>query len=72
MFIFANPSVAAVEAEGFVADSRTGRQVKGIVRLGGTQGFEVLRWLDRDIALPQNLSLGYNVPTNRSMASNGF
>ena len=72
MFIFANPSVVAVEAEGFVADSRTGRQVKGIVRLGGAQGFEVLRWLDRDIALPQNLSLGYNVPTNRSMASNGF
>ena len=72
MFIFANPSVVAVEAEGLSADSRTGRRVKGIVRLGGAQGFELLRWLDRDIALPQNLSLGYNTPTNRSMASNGF
>ena len=72
MFIFANPSVVAVESEGVPVDSRTGRRLKGIVRLGGAQGFELLRWVDRDIALPQNLSLGYNVPTNRSMASNGF
>ena len=65
-------SVVAVEAEGLPADSLTGRRVKGIVRLGGAQGFELLRWLDRDIALPHNLRLGYNMPTNRSMASNGF
>lgn len=54
MFIFTNPSVVAVEAEGRVEDSRVPRRVKGIVRLGGAQGFEVLRWLDRDFALPQN------------------
>jgi general secretion pathway protein K len=54
MFVFTNPSVVAVEAEGRVEDSRLPRRVKGIVRLGGAQGFEILRWLDRDLALPQN------------------
>jgi general secretion pathway protein K len=52
MFIFTNPSVVAVEAEGRPVNSRLARRVKGIVRLGGAQGFELLRWLDRDIALP--------------------
>ena len=51
-FIFTNPSVVAVEAEGKLKDSRVPRRVKGIVRLGGGQGFELLRWLDRDTALP--------------------
>jgi general secretion pathway protein K len=54
MFIFANPSVVAVEAEGRLEESRLPRRVKGIVRLGGAQGFEILRWLDRDLALPQS------------------
>jgi general secretion pathway protein K len=54
MFIFTNPSVVAVEAEGRLEDSRLPRRVKGIVRLGGAQGFEVLRWLDRDLALPRD------------------
>src|SRR5262245_16027116 len=54
MFIFTNPSVAAVEAEGKLADSRLGRRVKGVVRLGGQQGYELLRWLDRDFSLPQS------------------
>ncbi|SRR6266508_2603355 len=54
MFIFTNPSVVAVEAEGRVEDARLPRRVKGIVRLGGAQGFEVLRWVDRDLALPRN------------------
>jgi general secretion pathway protein K len=58
MFIFTNPSVVAVEAEGRPADSRQPRRVKGVVRRGGTQGFELLRWLDRDTALPQNGILG--------------
>ena len=52
MFIFTNPSVVAVEAEGRPADSRQPRRVKGVVRRGGAQGFELLRWLDRDTALP--------------------
>jgi general secretion pathway protein K len=54
MFIFTNPSVVAVEAEGRLEGSRLPRRVKGTVRLGGAQGFEMLRWLDRDLALPQN------------------
>lgn len=53
LFIFTNPSVVAVEAEGRWADSRAGRRVKGIVRLGGAQGFELLRWVDRDFAGPK-------------------
>lgn len=54
LFIFTNPSVVAVEAEGRPKDSRAPRRVKGVVRLGGPQGFELLRWLDRDGALPQS------------------
>jgi general secretion pathway protein K len=53
-FIFANPSIIAVEAEGRASESRAARRVKGIVRLGGAQGFELLRWLDRDTALPSS------------------
>jgi general secretion pathway protein K len=54
LFIFTNPTVVAVEAEGKLADSRLPRRVKGVVRLGGGQGYELLRWLDRDFALPQS------------------
>ncbi|HVO95956.1 MAG TPA: hypothetical protein VMT22_24085 [Terriglobales bacterium] len=53
MFIFTNPSVVSVEAEGRPTEAGPLRRVKGVVRLGGTQGFELLRWLDRDTALPQ-------------------
>ncbi len=49
-FIFTNPSIVAVESEGRPSESRVARRVKGIVRLGGAQGFELLRWLDREIA----------------------
>ena len=52
MFIFTNPSMVAVEAEGRSNDSRSSRRVTGMVRLGGARGFELLRWLDRDTALP--------------------
>lgn len=52
VFIFTNPSMVAVEGEGRSRDSRSPRRVTGIVRLGGAQGFELLRWLDRDTALP--------------------
>jgi general secretion pathway protein K len=54
LFIFTNPTVVAVEAEGKLADSRLSRRVKGVVRLGGAQGYELLRWLDRDFALPRS------------------
>jgi general secretion pathway protein K len=49
MFVFTNPSVVAIEAEGQPADSRIPRRVKGIVRLGGgQQGFQLVRWTDRE------------------------
>jgi hypothetical protein len=52
-FIFTNPSVVAVQAEAQLADSRAPRRVKGIVRLGGgQQGYQLLRWIDRDAGLP--------------------
>lgn len=53
LFVFTNPSVIAVESEGRPAESSQPRRVKGVVRLGGALGFELLRWLDRDLALPQ-------------------
>jgi len=53
-FIFTNPSVVAIDAEGRPTDGRAARRVKGVVRLGGTRGFEILRWLDREIGLPQS------------------
>jgi general secretion pathway protein K len=53
-FIFTNPSVVAVEAEGEPTDSRVPRRIRGIVRLGGgQQGYELLRWIDRDMGLPR-------------------
>ena len=51
--IFTNPAVVAVDAEGRPTDARAARRVKGVVRLGGAQGFEILRWLDREIRLSQ-------------------
>jgi general secretion pathway protein K len=54
LFIFTNPAVVAVEAEGKLADGALRRRVKGIVRLGGARGYELLRWLDRDFSLPQS------------------
>lgn len=53
LFIFTNPAVVAVEAEGKLNDSNLRRRVKGTVRLGGPRGYELLRWLDRDFSLPQ-------------------
>ncbi|HKY07142.1 MAG TPA: hypothetical protein VJQ55_02830 [Candidatus Binatia bacterium] len=53
-FIFTNPSIVSVEAEGRAAQSRVSRKVKGVVRLGGARGFELLRWLDRDVAVPSS------------------
>jgi len=54
MFVFTNPSVFTLEAEGQNADSRVRRRIKGVVRaIGGSRGFELVRWLDRDIAIPE-------------------
>jgi len=54
-FIFANPTVITIEAEGQAKDSRLSRRVKGVIRAsGGNRGFQLLRWVDREIGLPQN------------------
>ena len=39
LFIFTNPTVVAVESEGQLADARMPRRIKGVVRLGGAQGY---------------------------------
>ena len=53
-FIIANPTVITVEAEGQPKDSRLSRRVKGVIRVGGVnRRFELLRWVDREIRLPQ-------------------
>jgi general secretion pathway protein K len=53
-FIFTNPSVVSIEAEGKPAESGVARRVKGVVRIGGgRQGFELLRWIDRDTGVPE-------------------
>lgn len=52
-FIFTNPSVVSVDAEGRPTAGRAARRVKGVVRLGGAQGFEIMRWIDREIGLSQ-------------------
>ncbi|MGH7823872.1 MAG: general secretion pathway protein GspK [Candidatus Binatia bacterium] len=54
MFVFTNPAVVTLEAEGRLNDSRSGRRVKGVVRTSGARGFELLRWVDHDVALFQN------------------
>ena len=45
-----SPSVITVEAKGRAGESASARQVKGVVRLaGGQRGFELIRWVDRDL-----------------------
>jgi len=52
-FVFANPAVVTVEAEGRPTESRLSRRVKGVVRAaGGGREFELMRWIDRDVGLP--------------------
>jgi hypothetical protein len=52
-FVFTNPAVVSMEAEGRPARSVAARRVKGVVRMaGGGREFELVRWVDRDVALP--------------------
>lgn len=49
-FVVANPFMISIEAAGQPADSTAPRRLRGVVRLGGGQrGFELIRWLDRDM-----------------------
>jgi general secretion pathway protein K len=48
MFVFTNPSVITIEAEGTTTGVGAPRRVKGVVRVAGGQGgFEIVRWIDR-------------------------
>lgn len=53
LFIMANPSVISVEAEGRPGDSRARRRVRGVVRSGGQERFEIVRWIDREPLSPE-------------------
>ena len=54
-FVFANPAVVTVEAEGRPTESRLSRRVKGVVRAaGGGREFELMRWIDRDIGIARD------------------
>jgi general secretion pathway protein K len=53
MFIFTNPSIVTVEAEGYASESRQPRRVKGVIRAGGgNRGYELTRWVDREMGYP--------------------
>jgi general secretion pathway protein K len=55
MFVVTNPAVITVQAEGRPSDSRSwARGVKAVVRTSGARGFELLRWVDREVAVLQN------------------
>jgi general secretion pathway protein K len=48
MFVFTNPSVISVEADGSTTGVGLPRRIKGVVRVAGGQGrFEMVRWIDR-------------------------
>jgi general secretion pathway protein K len=48
MFVFTNPAVISVEADGSTTGVGLPRRVKGVVRVAGGQGrFEMVRWIDR-------------------------
>jgi general secretion pathway protein K len=53
MFIFTNPTIVSVEAEGYASEARQPRRVKGVIRAGGSnRGYELTRWVDREIGYP--------------------
>jgi general secretion pathway protein K len=47
--VFANPTVITIEARGHQAQSTISRQVKGVVRVIGSDRYDLVRWLDRDV-----------------------
>jgi general secretion pathway protein K len=55
MFVFTNPSVVGIEAEGSTTGVGAPRRLKGVVRVAGGQGrFEIVRWIDRVSGPPAN------------------
>lgn len=51
-FVVIVPSVITIEAAGYHVASAPQRQLKGVVRVLGDRGFELVRWVDRDTAMP--------------------
>ncbi len=47
-FVFVNPSVVTIEAAGRPPESTVERRVKGVVRISGPGGYQLVRWVDRD------------------------
>ena len=48
-FVFVNPTVVSVEAQGFRSKSAIPSRIRGVVRLlKGGRGFEIVRWVDRE------------------------
>jgi len=48
-FVFVNPTVVSVEAQGFRSQSAIPSRIRGVVRLlNGGRGFEIVRWVDRE------------------------
>jgi general secretion pathway protein K len=55
MFVFTNPSIIGIEAEGSTTGVGAPRRLKGVVRAAGGQGrFEMVRWIDRISAPARN------------------
>lgn len=54
LFVFTTSAVIAVEAEGKHGGADIPRRVKGVVRMvGGSRGFEIVRWVDRNFSRRQ-------------------
>jgi general secretion pathway protein K len=48
-FVFVNPTVVSVEAQGFRSQSAIPSRIRGVVRLlDGGRSFEIVRWVDRE------------------------
>lgn len=51
-FVFVAPTVISIEALGSRSESASPHRLKGVIRLlGGNRGFELIRWVDRDLGL---------------------
>ena len=50
-FVVTVPSVITIEAAGYQADSAPQRRLRGVIRMLGDRGFEMIRWVDRDTAM---------------------
>ena len=48
-FVFVNPTVVSIEAQGYRSKSALPSRIRGVVRLvNGARGFQIIRWVDRE------------------------